>query len=151
MQHDHPWLLRARRSMDNGLVVVEIFALAATGIATTWAIGKEILLMLTTGNVTLADLLLMFLYLEVLAMIGQYLRTGQIQVRFPIYIAIVALARYVIIDAKDIETMRLVVVAAAVLLFTLAVLALRYGHVRFPYREGTADAAADRATRDVHE
>jgi len=145
MRHDHPWLLRAQTMMDNGLVAVELVALAATGIATTWAIAEEIGKMLFSGHVTLADLLLMFLYLEVLAMIGQYLRTGQIQVRFPLYIAIVALARYLIIDAKDIDEWRIVGIAGAVLLLTFAVLVLRFGHVRYPYKDvGEADAVAPR-------
>ena len=135
MRHDHPLLRRVRATMDYGLVSVEIFGLAATGIATTWAIVEEILVMLGSGNVTLADLLLMFLYLEVLAMIGQYLRTGQIQVRFPLYIAMVALARYLIIDAKDIDALRILAVCGAILLLTLAVLVIRYGHLRYPYRD----------------
>ena len=135
MQKDHPLLKRARVVMDNALVSVEIFGLAATGIATTWAIGEEIMVMLTAGDVTLADLLLMFLYLEILAMIGQYLRTGQIQVRFPLYIAMVALARYIIIDAKDITELRILGLAGAILLLTLAVLAIRYGHSRYPYAD----------------
>ena len=135
MRHDHPLLRRVRATMDYGLVSVEIFGLAATGIATTWAIVEEILVMLGSGNVTLADLLLMFLYLEVLAMIGQYLRTGQIQVRFPLYIAMVALARYLIIDAKDISEWRILGISGAILLLTLAVLVIRYGHLRFPYRD----------------
>lgn len=135
MQQDHPLLLRARSLMDTGLVAVEIAGLAATAVATTWAIGAEILVMVRQGSVTLADLLLMFLYLEVLAMIGQYLRTGQIQVRFPLYIAMVALARYLIIDTKEIEAWRMVAIAGSILLLTLAVLVLRYGHLRFPYRD----------------
>jgi phosphate starvation-inducible membrane PsiE len=43
----------------------------------------------------------MFLYLEVLAMIGQYFKSGQLPVRFPLYIGMVALARYLILDIKD--------------------------------------------------
>lgn len=135
MQHDHPLLVRTRNVLDNGLVAVEIIALIATGIATTVAIATEIWVMIDRGSVTLADLLLMFLYLEVLAMIGQYLRTGQIQVRFPLYIAMVALARYLIIDAKDIEDVRMLAVAGSILLLTLAVLVIRYGHKVYPYRE----------------
>ena len=64
------------------LVSVEIIALIATGIATTVAIAQEIWLMIDRQSATLADLLLMFLYLNVLAMIGQYLRTGQIKCDF---------------------------------------------------------------------
>ncbi len=135
MQKDHPYLRRARTVLDNGLVAVEIVGLSVIGIATTVAIVQEIWVMVSARAVTLADLLLMFLYLEVLAMVGQYLRTGQIQVRFPLYIAMVALARYLIIDVKTLGDARMVGVAAAILLLTLAVLVIRYGHVRFPYRD----------------
>ena len=144
MDSNHRYLQRARKVLDDGLVAVETLGLTATGIATTVAIVQEIGIMVANRAVTLADLLLMFLYLEVLAMVGQYLRTGQIQVRFPLYIAIVALARYLIIDAKEIGDLRMVGVAGAILLLTLSVLALRYGHVRFPYRqEGHPGEAPD--------
>jgi len=135
MDRDHHLLKKARDKLDDGLVAVEIVGLTATGVATTVAIGQEIWVMVSNTRVTLADLLLMFLYLEVLAMIGQYLRTGQIQVRFPLYIAIVALARYVIIDAKDITEWRILAISASILLLTFAVLSLRYGHLKFPYRD----------------
>ena len=134
MDSNHPYLRRARSVLDNGLVAVETIGLTATGIATTVAIAQEIWVMISNRAVTLADLLLMFLYLEVLAMVGQYLRTGQIQVRFPLYIAMVALARYLIIDVKTLGDARMVGVAAAILLLTFAVLVIRYGHLRYPYK-----------------
>ena len=136
MDSNHPYLRRARSVLDNGLVAVETLGLTATGIATTVAIVQEIWVMISNRAVTLADLLLMFLYLEVLAMVGQYLRTGQIQVRFPLYIAMVALARYLIIDVKTLGDARMVGVAAAILLLTFAVLVIRYGHLRYPYKRG---------------
>lgn len=135
MQHNHPLLIKTRKFLDNGLVMVEIGALIATGFATTVAILQEIWIMVDRKTVTLADLLLMFLYLEVLAMIGQYLRTGQIQVRFPLYIAMVALARYLIIEVKEIEAWRILAISGSICLLTLAVLAIRYGHLKFPYKE----------------
>ena len=143
MDSNHRYLKRARKVLDDGLTAVETIGLTATGIATTVAIVQEIGIMVTNRAVTLADLLLMFLYLEVLAMVGQYLRTGQIQVRFPLYIAIVALARYLIIDAKTIGDLRLVGVAGAILLLTFAVLVLRYGHLKYPYRNDSAQDAPD--------
>lgn len=135
MQHNHPLLIKTRKFLDNGLVTVELIALIATGIATTVAIAQEIWIMVDRSSVTLADLLLMFLYLEVLAMIGQYLRTGQIQVRFPLYIAMVALARYLIIEVKEIDEWRILAVSASILLLTFAVLVIRYGHLKFPYQD----------------
>jgi protein PsiE len=54
-------------------------------------------------------------------------------VRFPIYIAIVALARYIVLDTKNMDDIRMLAVTASILLLAGAVLLIRYGHVRFPY------------------
>ncbi len=92
--------------------------------------------MIENGEVTLADLLLMFLYLEILAMVAGYYQSGKLPVRIPIYIAIVALARYLVLDMKEMDIWRLLGIAAAMALLALAVLAIRYGHARFPYDDG---------------
>jgi len=84
-------------------------------------------------NVTLADLLLLFIYLEVLAIVGIYLKTGKLPVRVPLYIAIVAIARYMILDMKNLDTLRVLGLTGAVLILTLSILAIRYGHTKFPY------------------
>jgi protein PsiE len=68
-------------------------------------------------------------------MIGHYFKSGQLPVRFPLYIAMVALARYLILDLKEMTEWRMLSVSAAIFLLTLAVLVIRYGHVRYPYRE----------------
>ena len=91
--------------------------------------------MLEARTVTLADLLLLFIYLEVLAMVAMYLDSGKLPVRMPLYISIVALARYMILDMKSLDTWRMLGVAGAVLLIALGILVIRYGHTRFPYRE----------------
>lgn len=126
---------RIRKFFSGGLDIVEFAGLLVIAFATTVAIYQEAMVMIGAGKVTLADLLLMFLYLEVLAMIGQYFRSGHIPVRYPLYIAMVALARYLILDIKDITELRVMATAGAILLLTLAVLAIRFGHVKFPYRE----------------
>ena len=130
---------RIRRFFSGGLDIVELAGLLIIAFATTVAIWQEALVMIEARKVTLADLLLMFLYLEVLAMIGQYFRSGHIPVRYPLYIAMVALARYLILDLKELTELRVVATAGAILLLTLAVLAIRYGHVKFPYREDQAN------------
>lgn len=126
---------RIRRFFSGGLDIVELAGLLIIAFATTVAIYQEAMVMIEARKVTLADLLLMFLYLEVLAMIGQYFRSGHIPVRYPLYIAMVALARYLILDIKELTELRVMATAGAILLLTLAVLAIRFGHVRFPYRE----------------
>ena len=114
---------------------VEHVALGVITLATISAMTGEVGLMLSAGKATLADLLLMFLYLEVLAMVGLYYKSGKLPVRFPIYIAIVALARYLVLDLKNLDVWQVLSVAGTMLLLTLAVLVIRYGHVTFRYGE----------------
>ena len=132
---------RLRKFFGNGLDVIEYLGLLVIAFATTVAMYDEVMVMAAARKVHLSDLLMMFLYLEVLAMIGQYFKFGQLPVRFPLYIAMVALARYLIIDLKEITEWRMLAVAAAIFLLTLAVLAIRYGHVKFPYVEDAENKA----------
>lgn len=117
------------------LTSLEKIALMGITIATLFAAYGDIAHMFEAGKVTLADLLLMFIYLEVLAMVGHYYESGQLPVRFPLYIAMVALARYLILDMKHLDDWRIVSVAGAILVLAIAVLIIRFGHVRFPYRD----------------
>ena len=113
----------------------EHVGLLIIAIATVIAVGFEVVSMFRAGHVELADLLLLFIYLEVLAMVGIYLDSGKLPVRMPIYIAIVALARYLILDMKNLDTMRMIGIAGAALVLAVTVLVIRYGHNRFPYRD----------------
>jgi protein PsiE len=117
------------------LSVIEHVGLIVITLATISAMATEVLTIVGAGVATLADLLLLFLYLEVIAMVGLYYKSGKLPVRFPIYIAIVAMARYLVLEMKTLETMQIIGVAGAVLLLTLAVFAIRFGHVRYPYSE----------------
>jgi protein PsiE len=128
-------LSRMRRVLHGGLNLVEYAGLLVIAVATIIAGYQEVMTMVRAGTVGLPDLLLMFLYLEVLAMVGRYFETGQLPVRFPLYIAMVALARYIIIDLKQMTELRMLGISAAILLLALRVLAVRYGHVKFPYSE----------------
>ena len=130
-----PELRRVHGLLKRGLGFVEYTGLLAIAFATTFAMVEEVAMMVRAGAVTLADLLLMFLYLEVLAMIGQYFSAGQLPVRFPLYIAMVAMARYIILDVKELSEIRVLAVSTAILLLTIAVLVIRYGHIKYPYRE----------------
>lgn len=130
-----PTKIRTARYAQFGLEIVENIGLMVIAVATVFAGYQEIMLMLGHGKVTLADLLLMFLYLEVLTMVGLYYDSGKLPVRFPLYIAMVALARYLILDVKDLDVWRMLAVSGSVLLISLAVLLIRYGHVRYPYVE----------------
>ena len=118
------------------LYLVEVVGLVIIALATLVAGAQEVVLMIEQRSVHLADLLLLFIYLEVLTMVGLYLESGQLPVRMPLYIGMVALARYLVLDMKDMDVWRMVGVSASVLVLALAVLVVRYGHVRFPYGHG---------------
>jgi protein PsiE len=133
-----PTKSRTARYAQFALEVVENIGLMVIGIATVVAGGHEVATMIGNGRVSLADLLLMFLYLEVLTMVGLYYNSGKLPVRFPLYIAMVALARYLILDMKDLDIWRMLAVSGSVLLIAIAVLIIRFGHVRFPYVEDAA-------------
>lgn len=139
---------RIRRFFGGGLDLIEYAGLLVIAFATTVAMYQETMVMIEAHRVTLADLLLMFLYLEVLAMVGQYFKSGHLPVRYPLYIGMVALARYLILDIKELTELRVLSIAAAIFLLTIAVLAIRYGHVRYPYRE---DAEKDPGKAYVRE
>jgi protein PsiE len=116
-----------------GIYLLEVLGLLLITIATIVAGAQEVQRMVAEAQVTLGDLLLLFIYLEVLTMVGIYLSSGALPVRMPLYIAIVALARHLILDMKSMSQWTLIATASAVLILALAVLVLRYGHARFPY------------------
>ncbi len=113
--------------------VVENVGLLIIAISTVIAVIIEIDVMIEAREVRLADLLLLFIYLEVLAMVANYLDYGQLPVRMPLYIAIVALARYVILDMKSMDSWRIMAIAVSILVIVVAVFVHRYGHAKFPY------------------
>lgn len=115
------------------LIIVEDIGLLIIALATVIAIGFEVSVMFNAMKVELADLLLLFIYLEVLAMVGIYLKTGKLPVRVPLYIGIVAIARYMILDMKNLDTLRVLGLTGAVLILAISILAIRYGHTKFPY------------------
>lgn len=102
-------------------------------IATVIAVGQEVLVMIDKMKVDLKDLLLLFIYLEIIAMIQIYYEQHRLPIRFPIYIAIVALARYIILDSKALAQWQLLEIGITIMILTIAVLIVRYGHVKLPY------------------
>lgn len=130
---------KLKKSGYNALVRIEDIGLLVIAISTVIAMSFEIVSMYNAMKVTLADLLLLFIYLEVLAMVGIYLKSGKLPVRMPLYIAIVAIARYMILDMKNLDTLRVLGLSGAVFILTMSILAIRYGHNKFPYTDKEDD------------
>jgi protein PsiE len=124
----------ARLVEDAGLSIILLATLVAGGI--------EIRHMWVQQTVLLTDLLLMFIYVETVTMVKIYWESGKLPVRMPLYIAIVAIARYLIIDVKDMEALRVIAIASSILVIAIAILVVRWGHVKLPYpstRDGDRD------------
>ena len=97
-------------------------------ISTVIAVGIEMKNMFLNQSVTLADLLLMFLYLEVLAMVRVFWNQQSISITLPLLIAITALARFIIPQGKEMDPTALVYEAVAILLIAGAIVVLRLRH-----------------------
>ncbi|WP_220494293.1 phosphate-starvation-inducible protein PsiE [Aquipseudomonas guryensis] len=120
-----------------GNLMVESFhylALFGIGGITAWASVVAFLGMLEKGHITVDDILLLFIYLELGAMVGIYFKTNHMPVRFLIYVAITALTRLLISDVSHHHRpdMGVVYVSGAILLLGLAILVVRYASSRFP-------------------
>lgn len=113
--------------MKQSIAVIEAVGLIVIAVATVIAGYQEVQLMINNGKVTLADLLLMFIYLEVLAMVGLFYSSGTLPVQIPIFIAIVALARYLILDTKELHDWRVLSIAAAICMLAISALLVRRG------------------------
>lgn len=99
--------------------------------------------MVAKREVSLADLLLLFIYLEVLAMVGVYLESGSLPIRMPLYIAMVALARHLILDMKNITELEIIATSAAILIIAAAVLVTHVGHMRITGEKTHHQSSAD--------
>ena len=107
---------------------LQLILLSIILLSTVIAVGIEIRTMYINQSVTLADLLLMFLYLEVLAMVRVFWDQQSISITLPLLIAITALARFIILQGKEMDPTALVYEAVAIVLIAGAIVILRLRH-----------------------
>src|SRR5215813_4519794 len=135
-----------------GELLVDAFhylALFAIGATTVWSAAAAFVGMTAQGHASLGDILLLFIYLEIGAMVGIYFKTTRLPVRYLIYIAITALGRMLIeiVGAEHRTGVDILVVTGAILLLSFAVLVLRFRSVPDLYCDYGARAHADRNCR----
>ena len=131
-----------RRKMNRlaevlGSLLVDAFhylALFAIGAAIVWSAVYAFIGMTGKGHASIDDILLLFIYLELGAMVGIYFKTNHMPVRFLIYVGITALTRLLVGDIATHHELGwgIVMVAGAILLLALSNLVVRYGSSRFP-------------------
>ena len=137
------WAESLRRGINDyaeglGNLLVDAFhylALFAIGGAIVWSAVVAFMDMAATkGHAAIDDILLLFIYLELGAMVGIYFKTNHMPVRFLIYVAMTALTRLLIGDVQSHHApdFGIVLVSGAILLLALATLVIRYGSARYP-------------------
>ncbi|MBD1148372.1 phosphate-starvation-inducible PsiE family protein [Pelagibacterales bacterium SAG-MED30] len=114
--------------MENITKKLQLVLLSIILLSTVIAVGIEIKTMIINQSVTLADLLLMFLYLEVMAMVRIFWAQQSITITLPLLIAITALARFIILQGKEMDPAALVYEAIAIVLIAGAIVILRLRH-----------------------
>ena len=112
--------------MEKVVKQIQLIALVIILISTVIAFGIEIFQMIINKKISLADLILLFLYLEVLAMVRVFWESQSIQITLPLFIAITALSRFIILQGKSINPEILLYEAGAIVLIALAILILRF-------------------------
>ncbi len=108
------------------LEYLEWLGLLIITLATLVAVGQEVYTMLVRLEVRLEDILLLFIFLEILTMVGLYFTSGKLPIRYPLYIAIVAIARYITIGMKQMQGITIITLSSAILILVIAVFIIRY-------------------------
>lgn len=123
-----------KKLIDIGNKLFEYFHLAGLfiiGASIVWASWIEVFEIIEHGGPKIKDVLLLFIYLELGAMVGIYFQTKHLPVRYLIYIAVTALTRVLAVDIKEMTDHHMITMTAAILLLCLSVLVLRIGSAKF--------------------
>ncbi|MEN8213406.1 MAG: phosphate-starvation-inducible PsiE family protein [Pseudomonadota bacterium] len=131
-----------------GDTMVEVFhylALFVIGATVVWSAVYEYIHIMQSGHASLKDILLLFIYLELGAMIGIYFKTHRLPVQFLIYIAITALSRHLVIDVQKVtdnfHLLLLLSIVAAILVLSFAALVLTYTAKKYGRPDDETDVA----------
>ena len=117
-----------------GLKMAETFKLGilfVAGLSILWATIVEIIDFVADGGPGLGDVLMLFLLIELAAMVAIYFRSNRLSVRFLVYIAITALTRVLVVDVKTMDNTTVITLVGAIFILTLGVLILRGCEVWF--------------------
>ena len=121
--------------MNNNFEFLEKIVLSILILCTVIAIGMEIQAMIVNLKVTLADILLLFIYIEIIGMIKEYWVSKVIRMSYPLFIAMTALARLIIMGRKDVEPSAYVYESVAILILAIAIVVLRVRHMEILNRK----------------
>ena len=117
--------------MNKTIRNIQLTAVLVVLISTVIAFFLEIKEMYVNQNITLADLLLMFIYIEVIGLVKSYWETRAVRITYPLVIAITALARFIILQDKESDPTNLIYISVAILIVAIATVVIRFRNSKY--------------------
>ena len=117
--------------MNKTIRNIQLTAVLFVLISTIIAFLLEVAEMYENKNIELADLLLMFIYIEVIGLVKSYWETRSVRITYPLVIAITALARFIILQDKDSDPSNLIYIATAILIVSIATVIIRFRNSKY--------------------
>ena len=117
--------------MNNTIRNIQLTAVLFVLVSTIIAFLLEVMEMYENRNIELADLLLMFIYIEVIGLVKSYWETRSVRITYPLVIAITALARFIILQDKESDPSNLIYISIAILIVALATVVIRFRNSKY--------------------
>ena len=117
--------------MNNTIRNIQLTAVLFVLVSTIIAFFLEVSEMYENRNIELADLLLMFIYIEVIGLVKSYWETRSVRITYPLVIAITALARFIILQDKESDPTNLIYISVAILIVALATVVIRFRNSKY--------------------
>ena len=117
--------------MNSSIRNIQLVAVIVVLISTIIAFFLEMREMYDNKDITLADLLLMFIYIEVIGLVRSYWETQSVRITYPLIIAITALARFIILQDKESDPANLIYISLAILIVAIATVIIRFRNSRY--------------------
>ena len=117
--------------MTSSIRNIQLVAVIVVLVSTIIAFFLEMKEMYDNKDITLADLLLMFIYIEVIGLVRSYWETQSVRITYPLIIAITALARFIILQDKESDPANLIYISLAILIVAIATVIIRFRNSRY--------------------
>jgi protein PsiE len=135
--------IKKAEGLGNAMVeTFHILALFVIGLTIIWSAVSEYITIMHGGTASLKDILLLFIYLELGAMLGIYFKTKKLPVIFLIYVAVTALTRVLTVDIKEMDTKHILGMSGAILILAISGMVMSWGKPRW-LRKGASDDTMD--------
>ena len=117
--------------MNSSIRNIQLVAVVVVLISTIIAFFLEMREMYENKDITLADLLLMFIYIEVIGLVRSYWETQSVRITYPLIIAITALARFIILQDKESDPANLIYISLAILIVAIATVIIKFRNSKY--------------------